>query len=376
MIYLFIIFLLLLLSYRYDISEKGSNSTFWIYVIYIIFVFVAGFRYDIGVDTHNYKDFFDGVPTLSNLTKGVFANTRFRPGIIVFYSLCKSIIPNFTFALIVEAVFINSVFFSFIRKNTSYVFTALLIYFLVNYLEFNTEIQREVMAISFGLLAWNCYEKKKWLQTICLFLVAIEFHISAFVLLLYPILYSSSVNKKWLVYGSVILIAAPVVLSSISGLQLIIESLLNTDNADMIESYTKTEYNQQLNYKAFVVYYAFYTIAFFISIYLQRNNIEHFGGFLACFYLLFFMHIISYAFYRFTNYLSPFVWIGMAEFINTLIRDLKAKGIRFSFVCLVLLSTYLLYAHQSKLKSFDPITSTYAYEQYYPYESILSGNNY
>ena len=89
MIYVLVLLFLIFLSFKYDLgrNDYDSPNTKWLPVIVILFVAIAGFRDGLGVDTKQYLSFFTSVPTFDQLTKQFFAETRFRPGFVIFYSL-------------------------------------------------------------------------------------------------------------------------------------------------------------------------------------------------------------------------------------------------------------------------------------------------
>ena len=64
MIYLIVIILLLLLSFRYDINGKTEGREQCYLAMLVIFILIAGLRWRLGVDTPNYLDsFYHRYPT-------------------------------------------------------------------------------------------------------------------------------------------------------------------------------------------------------------------------------------------------------------------------------------------------------------------------
>ena len=67
MIYLLLLFLLLYLSYRYDYRKNIAYFDASYYLILILFILLAGFRFRIGVDTIRYESYAEYIPSLYNI---------------------------------------------------------------------------------------------------------------------------------------------------------------------------------------------------------------------------------------------------------------------------------------------------------------------
>lgn len=196
MIYAFIVFLMILCIYIYDIHNSTRYKYTSFYSIIFILILLNVLSYKIGGDTevymyrwkYDYRSIFN-VP----LADEIDIRSKERLGWILLTSFLKGIWDNFILLRIVLACWINMVVAYFIKKNTRYIFTVLLIYFVVSYFNYNFEILRESISISFFLLSFSYYLNKSWLKYFLCFLVAFMFHESSLVLLLLPFFYL--VNK-------------------------------------------------------------------------------------------------------------------------------------------------------------------------------------
>lgn len=69
MIYLFILLLLLLLSFRYDINGKKKYRDQCYLILLVIFILVAGLRYRLGTDTIGSLDkFYTETPCVGDIS--------------------------------------------------------------------------------------------------------------------------------------------------------------------------------------------------------------------------------------------------------------------------------------------------------------------
>lgn len=372
MIYFFIVLFLLFLTCKYELRNAGTKSvhTKWIPFILFIFVLVGGFRDGLGVDTKQYVDFFKYVPTIDNLSSSYFDYTRFRPGFVIFYSMCKYVINDITLAFVLESLFVNFVVLLFIKKHTEFPYLAILLYFLINFLEFNMEIQREAISVALVLLAWSKFENQKYIHSILLFVVATTFHISALIAIFFPFLNYIQFNNKWIVTAVASVFIVPVIFFAIPNLDIIIELLLNSDNSSVVDNYKAQSFNSNLNINYFLVNLINYIIIAYSLYNLKCKGRNRYAGYLLLFGTLMYMTSVSYAFYRFTNYLTIFYILVLTDFLMYFIRTHKIAKSAPKLI-LIFFLIYITYYHESKLLIFDYENDEYAYERYFPYKSVI-----
>lgn len=372
MTYIAVIILLLILTIRYELfnSEELVNTA-WYSLLLIIFVFIAGLRDGLGVDTKQYDNFFTKVPVISELTSSFFETTRFRPGFVILVSLCKSIIDNFVFFQFIESLIVNGIIFYFIRKNSSYPYMTILLYFIINYLEFNMEIQREAIAVSLVLLAWCKWTQNKKIFAFLFFSVATTFHISCLIAIIFPLINVIKFNKKWMILAITSIITIPLIYFAIPNLPNIISILLHSNDESLIGIYSTQEYNNSLNTNAYLIHFIQYSIVICGYIITKKFHKDQYAGFVLIYMIFMYMSTISYGFYRFSNYYSIFYIIFMANFIICLCKKYTyAKSIPL-LSCIIMLA-YLTYYHENKLLIYDNMNKQYNYENYIPYNSILN----
>lgn len=372
MIYVLVLLFLIFLSFKYDLgrNDYDSPNTKWLPVIVILFVAIAGFRDGLGVDTKQYLSFFTSVPTFDQLTKQFFAETRFRPGFVIFYSLCKTIIDDFTFAQFAEAIIVDSIVVLFIKRYSNLPYLTTLLFFLVNYLEFNMEVQREAIAVSLVLIAWMKFDDKKYVQSIIFFIASTTFHVSAFSALLIPILQHVKFNNKWIIAALLFTVIIPVLFFSIPNLQFYVQILLNTDAEQVIDIYTSQSFNSALNINAYIIHFLHYFVIIYALAYLKKNGTIRFEGIILIYITLMYMSNISYGFYRLANYYSVFYLITIADFIYLFVRTNRNVR-KMPKIAALLLLLYMTYYHEKKLTIYDDINAQYCYERYFPYKSIF-----
>ena len=195
MIYLIVIVLLLFLSFRYDINGKTKGRDEWYLAILIIFILIAGLRWRLGVDTPNYiNSFYHRYPALEE-----FSFEDYPIGKDPFYVLINSIVISmggrFYMVQIIQAAFVNTLIFKYVRKHSRYIFTSVFFYFLITYFNYNMEIMRGSMSIVICLFANDYVLEKKWVKGYLLYIIALFFHAQTVVLFLLPALFFMRMNK-------------------------------------------------------------------------------------------------------------------------------------------------------------------------------------
>lgn len=188
MVYLAIFLLLVAGIYSFDFRKRSAGELAYFGLMCFFFIAVAGLRYRIGNDTIIYENNYEQIPTLLELGNYRFSKMRFEPGFVVFSSITRTFSPDFVYFQIFHAIVVNVIVFWFVYNNTQNKFIALLLYFICLYLNLNTEVMREALAVCCLLVAWPFFRKSKWLLYYPLAILACTFHVSAFILLFLPVL--------------------------------------------------------------------------------------------------------------------------------------------------------------------------------------------
>ncbi len=186
MTYLLLIILFLIPLFGH-LPAKTSQRYYWFECVAIILV--MGFRYYVGGDTMGYMTKYEHASPINELTILDFVLGEYQPLWVVLQSTCKAISEEFFVLQLVISTVVNITVFWVIKKySTNHFFTALL-YLIAQMLNFNCEILRAVMAISFFLIAYQQLVVKRYLYYYLLIIVAILFHDQAVLLLLVPLFF-------------------------------------------------------------------------------------------------------------------------------------------------------------------------------------------
>ncbi|MCH5224953.1 MAG: EpsG family protein [Muribaculaceae bacterium] len=189
MIYFIALLLILIGIYRYDYCKvRHGRLLLWV-ILCILLICIAGFRYRLGGDTLQYESFFRKVPALADLRLHYFQDIRYAPGFVILGSLSKTIYNDVMVLQFAEALIVDTVVFYFFWKNTRHIYFAALLFYILMYLNLNMEIMREAISVSFFLLAWPFILRGQWLKYYIMVGCAMLFHVSAFALLVLPLIF-------------------------------------------------------------------------------------------------------------------------------------------------------------------------------------------
>lgn len=373
MVYIFILILLYSLTYKYELkSSLKKKNTQWLPIILIVTILVAGLRDELGADTLNYQSFFSSTPSLFSIKESYYESTRFKPGFVNIVAFCKSIISDFVFLQFIEAIFINTIIIVFFYKYSKFPYLCILLYVLINFLEFNMEIMREAFSIGLVLLAWMYWHKRHHLIALLFFFLATTVHISSFIALTYPIAEKIHFNKKWIFLAIASIVSLPLIFFSIPNLSLVVSILLQSDSESVIGLYTTQEFNDSFTINAYLIHYIQFALVIAAFYILQKKGIEpKYPGYVLIYMILMYLSTISYGFYRFTNYYTLFYIIFLANAIICISKYTKIR--RYCTICFAGLLLYITYYHERKLlvEDVDNLNTIYVYERYFPYKSVL-----
>lgn len=186
---------------RQEQKDKVEPFFYWGLCLYLILM--SGLSYALGGDKQYYLSAFERILPygLGNYIRLQYIAESFMPGWSIVNYGVKTLFGSFYVVQIVEALILNGCVCWIVRKYTQRHFLFLLLFFLSEvYFQFNTEVMREGFAVGFGCLAIYHYEKEHVWTFVVMVLLACLFHLSAFVLLLYPMAKFFPVNRQTFVW--------------------------------------------------------------------------------------------------------------------------------------------------------------------------------
>lgn len=196
MIYCAILFLLVCLSFQYDLNGTKKGRDIWYGIMLMAFILVAGLRWRIGIDTPAYLyNFYHEYPPL-----GQFSWEDYPIGKDPFFALINSFVKTiggrFYLVQLIQATIVNVLIFKFIKKHSKYIFACLFFYSLTCYTTYNMEIMRGGLSIVICLFANDYVLEKKWIKAYLLYILALMFHAQTLLLLFLPLLTSLKFNRR------------------------------------------------------------------------------------------------------------------------------------------------------------------------------------
>lgn len=369
MIYLILFLTVLFLSINF--KQKGRDSGKWngtYILLFTLITSVAAFAYKLGADTEEYYNVFKSLLPIEKLTTTQIESYRYQPGFLLFMSASKQLCDSYLLFQIFHAIIINYVLFRFVYNNTTNPYLAILFYLILNFLEFNFEIQRESMSVACGLICIELIQKRKYIYSIIPFIIGFYFHISIICLLIIPFLKLIKSNRKNIILFSAIIAISPWIWQAIPNAELFLFFISN-------DEYFQNYINQTLfdNYNL-VYYIKFYLTNIGIpvfALYILRNK-ELPYKYLVYGYMLFrCLSLFSYGFYRFSNYYVVFYWIALSDALFMYAKSRQSM----KAIIYILVPLLIFYLNSTSLFWTDEETGKKVYERYFPYESVLEYNN-
>lgn len=187
MIYLAVFFLLIILAVYYDVHGMTKYRDEWYTGILILLIILAGLRWRFSADTVRYMhNFYHNIPFLWQLKTEYFLSSGTSPLWILLNSVVKTIGGKFFVVQILQAAIVNTLFFKYFKKHSSYPFSCLVLFFFWRYQYFNMMIMKAALALSIIMFANDYLLEKKYLKWFLLILIATGFHQSSILLLIAP----------------------------------------------------------------------------------------------------------------------------------------------------------------------------------------------
>ena len=179
-----------------------NNDTISIWIIFLVLLVFAGFRWDVGIDWNNYMSLFGG-----NLTEMSIYIERIEIGNVAIKALLSSVgLDDGGYWLWVMAFITLFFFFYFIWKYSINPLLSVILFVSFGfYFELLNGV-RQYVAISLFVYSWRfIINKQKNRYFITIFMASL-FHITAIVLIPFYFIISHIYNKRFLIISAIIAI--------------------------------------------------------------------------------------------------------------------------------------------------------------------------
>lgn len=230
------------------------------------------------------------------------------------------------------------------------------------------EILREALAISIFLISYNAFINKKWLWYYLGVLIAFFFHLSAIILIIFPLFRTRFTFNTFVI----ILVSMSIVLSFFRDeiLDIILSFVTNEKLIWAAITYLRLE----INFNGIIFILASKVLAPLLFLYLSEIKLKYKPEIKTLIYLYVIISLVSIfiePFYRFTNYITPFYYVFI---INVLIRiyssdyffRLRQPVIAFCVVIPLIFQTYYFMRSTSSV-----VSGTRYYRVWTPYYSVF-----
>lgn len=187
------------IRYRFKVNKKliyeSKTGCIDLFML-ILFLMLAMRGIRCGMDTRQYLRLFYEYGTVSFL--GVFEDFDHELGYKLLNKLIYVVFGDFQILILVTACVCVLPLWSFYRKESEVQSLTVALFLSVAPFVMYFSGIRQSMAMSLGVFAWYAVRERKWIRFLLLVLLAMQFHTSAFMLLLLYPLYHARITKKWL----------------------------------------------------------------------------------------------------------------------------------------------------------------------------------
>ena len=368
MIYITVLILLLLLSFRYDINGKTKGRDQWYLAVLVMFILIAGMRWRIGTDTTVYiHQFYHETPVLSDIKSDSFALGS-KPLWLLLNSIVLTMGGRFYIIQFIQAAFVNYLIFRYIKKHSPYIFVCVSLYFVWMFLAYNTQEMKASMAVAVCLYANDYILEKRYYQGVFLIIIGCFFHFSTVLILITPIFFFIRLNKTGLIILCLSFFAGIVIQQAFGDYLEMFEFDATISQKEQHWALGIADNDHNINYYLVnvcpFILYSLILLKYFKSKY-PEDPILRFEPCILIGVITYLLYTNVHFFYRFTHFYAIYlIFILSSFFVKTIKRNNKLGiGVAIS-KCFVLLFPILF-------SMFFQYYATHNYRMYYPYSSII-----
>lgn len=362
----------------YDLQKYSRGKYNLFFLILILLIIISGLAYRLGGDGIHYLLEYSTYSMQDGFGWEALNKYKDRqPGWVLLIKICRTITEDYALFKMIHALIVNILIARVIKKYTSYLFSGLLLYFVLMYFDFNFQILRQSLAIAVFLSAIPYFEKNKWFKYYLISFVAFSFHTSALICFVFPLIKIIGYNKKALFFY----------------LLLMLLFIINVDEVliVLLNSYTLSESTAHIDYYAqqvelglgfsfflnlmlsvivpFYFIYLFSKKGMLDTIYPKQYIIITYG-------LIYTVGLYVPILYRFNHYFILFLYLFYIEIFYHLAKYFYAKfkfsvsrmSVKAYFVVMILAFTTIKARFYLSPYGDTPYPT---WVQYYPYSSVL-----
>jgi hypothetical protein len=361
MIYIIILIYLVFLNIISPKLDKNGILAYW--SVCLALVLIAGFRYNLGLDTYAYTNDYKTYPILSKISFNYIKDSIYQPLWILFESTIRTVSKSFYILQLTLSIFVNIIVFKIVKRYSFNPFFTILLYYILFYLNLNMEILRESVALCLLLLGVKFINEKKYYKYYLLATIAFLFHESGIILFIFPLLMQIKLNKK----AYIIIIVSAIIISGFLSLFFVeilskINILIGLSKIKYFDSFEPNSNIQAFNYIKYVFMPSIILFTFF------EKLTEYERKYILIYILFSILFIQIYIFYRIRDYFLILFLIaftnGLTKWLDNKYYHLILKGAIITCFLYISLFRYYYYERNDR----------YVYQlylNYYPYNSIL-----
>ncbi|HTN46280.1 MAG TPA: EpsG family protein [Flavipsychrobacter sp.] len=185
-IYLLAIFYISFFSLLEAIGIDNRVRVYAIISIFFILLYIAGLKYETGVDWYLYGQIMDHVKPINTIFEDIksgYYKNDLDIGYIVFISTIKALGGDLQIVFFCISLFTLTTLIKYCSRYTPNVITAVLLYYATIFFVLDMSGVRQCIAVNIFLIAIKYIPEKKPLKYLITVLIAATFHWSAFFLI-------------------------------------------------------------------------------------------------------------------------------------------------------------------------------------------------
>lgn len=370
--------MILLGVYMYDLQRYSEGKYNLFLLILTLLIIISGLAYRLGGDGLHYLLEYNTYSIQDGFGWEALNKYKDRqPGWVFLIKICRTITEDYTLFKMIHALIVNILIAKAIKKYSSYLFSGLLLYFVLMYFDFNFQILRQSLAIAVYLSAIPYFEKKQWLKYYLISTVAFSFHTSALICFVFPFIKIIGYNKKALLLYLLLMLLFIINVDEV--LIILLNSYTLSEETAHIDFYAQ-QVELGLGFSFFINLMLSVIVPFyFIYLFSKRSMIDKI-------YPKQYI-IIAYAFiytvglyvpilYRFNHYFILFLYLFYIDIFNYIARysytkfKFGALKLRVGVYFIVLILTFTTIKARFYFSPYGD-TPYPTWVQYYPYSSVI-----
>lgn len=337
--YVFLLVLLVMLSFYYEINQRKIGK----YFVFIFIIFILGFSYRMGTDWMSYQDFYENTVPNINFKEILNYRRNFELGFkLINYLGYKLGLSYEMFMDITLSICIWILLNEMYKRTENYCLSFL--FFISNYLLINSlePVIRQLIAVTIIVAGFKHVEKQNFYKYLIYVILAAQFHSSAYICLVLYFCTKIKLRLWYVIFGIVITYVIIIFLNPLLNILSSIVPGLHRFTSYFYHDYYGLMHQRGIMGNIYAILCLIIFLLIIFSVYEEQNKLKPVANIAILYVIINYFQYMVLILYRLNQYFIFFMaviigYVGKIKYTGNKTITYKGRTIGYIYISIIYL---------------------------------------